>query len=158
MSQRYTIIKSRTPATIQTAVVAICALLLFVTTSSIVRIIDNVIPADTRMLALIVRLVLLVIAGLAVITTWFRDINKRYYVEDGRLIIENTSLSGHSEQTVVTMKHSPTLSLSLPFLGKLFGYGTIAIEIDSYSRKTEYLLRHIEHPQKTLAELKTRLK
>ncbi len=158
MNTRYEIVKSRTPAAIQTVLIGIAALILFVVTSRIVRILDGFIPADTRTLGAIVRIAALVVAVLCVVVTWYRDKYKRYYIEDGSLVIQRNGLTGHSQQEVIRLKHSPNLKLALPFFGKQFGYGTITIEVDSYSQKSEHVLRYIEQPEKVLAELRARLK
>lgn len=157
MSKQIEIKKSPIPIEIQTAVVGFTALLLFLTTSRIVRIVGDVIPADTRTLGIIIRVVALTVAVLAVLVTWLRETRRKYYLDGGSLIIENGGMAGRKAQEIITPKRASRIELSRSFFGNQFGYGDILIEVDSYSHKNSYQLKNIENPEKIIAELRTRL-
>lgn len=157
MSARFEIKKSHIPIEIQTGIVALVAILLFLTTSRIVRLVDDVIPANTRTLALAVRIIALIIAVLAVVVTWLRETRQKYYLEENSLIIQNGGLGGRKAQEIITPKHAPKIELSRSFFGSQFGYGDISLQVDSYSHKTTYVLRNVLNPEKIIAELRARL-
>jgi len=142
---------------LQTVVIAIIALLLFLTTSRIVRIIDDFITADTSSIALAVRLTALVIAVLCVALAWLRATRQRFYIEDNRLVIQNGGMYGSNSQEIIIPQHASKMKLVRSFLGNKLGYGTVIIEVDSFSRKSVYELKNIVDPEKVIAELQARL-
>lgn len=157
MNERYEIPKSYIPAQIQTVTVGLVAFFLFITTSQIVRAVDSLIPADTKALSLMIRVVALAIAVLAVVATWVNNTRRHYYIEGNSLIINNSGVSGRKAQEIITPKHSSRIELTRSFFGNRFGYGNIIIAVDSYSHKTTYELKNILDPEAVVKELRTRL-
>ncbi len=157
MNERYEITKSYIPIEIQTALVGLVAFLLFLTTSRMIGIVDDMIPADTGTLALLMRLIVFVIAILSVVATWIQNTRKHYFIDGRSLIIQNAGLGGRKAQEIITPKHAPKMTLSRSFFGNRFGYGDIRIDVDSYSHKTSYELKNILNPEKVIAELRARL-
>jgi hypothetical protein len=157
MSKQYEIKKSYEMIKLQTAAIAIVGLILFFTTSRIVRIIDNFIPADTSSLALLVRLTALVVGVLCVSLAWFRATRRRFYLEDNRLVIQNGGIYGSQSQEVIIPQHASKLRLVRSLLGNKLGFGSIIIEVESFSRKSVYELKNVQDPEKVIAELKARL-
>lgn len=157
MNERIEIKKSHIPIEIQTGIVGLTALLLFLTTSRIVRIVDDFIPANISALTWGIRIIALIVAVLAVVMTWIRNTRKQYFLEGGTLIIQNTGISGKKAQEIITPKRASRIELSRSFFGNQFGYGDILIEVDSYSHKKTYELKNILNPERTIAELRARL-
>lgn len=157
MNERIEIKKSHIPIEIQTGIVGLTALLLFLTTSRIVRIVDDFIPANISALTWGIRITALVIAVLAVVVTWVRSTRTKYFLEGSSLVIENAGLTGRKAQEIITPKHASKIELSRSFFGNQFGYGDIFIALDSYSHKNTYELKNILNPEKVIAELRARL-
>jgi hypothetical protein len=157
MSNRVAIPKSFIPIQIQTGIVGLVALLLFLTTSRIVRLIDDFVPTDIDTLAFIIRVIALVVAVGAVYVTWKRENQQKYYLEGSSLIVETSGMSGSKAQEIITPKHASKIELSRSFFGNQFGYGDIIIQLDSYSHRSTYRLRNVLNPEKVIAELRARL-
>ena len=130
---------------------------MFITASQIVRAVDNLIPADTSTLSLLIRISALAIAVLAVMATWSNNTRRHYYIEGNSLIIENSSVSGRKAQEIITPKHAPRIGLTSSFFGNHFGYGDIVITVDSYSDKSRHELKNILDPEAVVKELRARL-
>lgn len=157
MSKRYEIKKSYAMIKFQTALVAIVALVLFLTTSQILRIMGSFIPANTTGLGVTIRLIILVIGVLSVLLTWIRAQRRKYFLEDGRIIIQNGGIIGNHSEEIITPQHASKLRLIRSSLGNKLGYGTVVVEVDSFSRKSVYELKNIVEPEKVIAELQARL-
>lgn len=157
MSSRYEIPKSYLPIKIQTVIIGLVALLLFLTTNRIIHLIDEVIPAETTTISFILRSVALIVAILSVVATWVRSTRSHYFLEDGSLIIKSSGLLKHGSQQIITPHHTSQLVLTRSFFGSRFGYGDIIIETDSPSQKRTHTLKNIVNPEKIIAELHSRL-
>lgn len=157
MSQRLEIKKSPVPIEIQTGLVALVALLLFLTTSKIVVLINNIIPSDTQLLAVVIKVLALGVAAGAVAMTWFRETRQKYYLEGSSIVLQNMEISGRKGEAIINPKHAPKIALSRSFFGRRFDYGDIILEIDSYSHKNTYHLKNVAHPEKVITELRSRL-
>lgn len=127
-------------------------------TSRILSLAGSFTPSDTSSLGLAIRLVALTVAVLCVVFTWVVGKQTRYFLEGNRIIIQKAGLSGVTSEEVITPQHTSRLRLVRSSLGSMFEYGSIMIEIESFSQKSVYELKNIEQPEKTLAELKDRLK
>lgn len=157
MNQRYEIPKSYTSAQIQTGIVALIAVLLFLTTSRIVRLVDSFIPGGDGSLAFTIRFIALLVAVVSVIVTWTRTTRRRYYIDGSSIIIENTGSGGRSSQEIITPKRASKIQLTRSFFGQKFGYGNILIETDSYSHKGITELKDIVNPEAVIEQLRARL-
>lgn len=157
MNETYQIKKSYTSTKVKTIIVALIAALLFLTTSRIVGIIDDLFQADTQSLALLVRAVAFSVGLLSVVLTWVRDTKSSYSIEGGRLVIQRGSLTGKSKQEIITPPQAPKVRVLRSLLASRFNYGTIALDVDYFSHRTTYELKDVADPEKVVAELTARL-
>jgi uncharacterized membrane protein len=158
MNNRIELKRTQKPAELQTVSIAIIVLVLLIITGQIVRAIDSFVPANTTVLALLTRLVSVAVGAISVYVTWVRNTRIRYYIEDNSLVIQNVGLVGRKAQEIITPKQAPKIILEKTFLGNRLGYGNILVEVDYFSKKSIYELKHIIDPEKAITELRARLK
>ncbi|MCA9301385.1 hypothetical protein H6801_04275 [Candidatus Nomurabacteria bacterium] len=158
MNKRIELKRTQKPAELQTAAIAVIVLILLIITGQIIRIVDNFIPANTTMLALLIRIISIIVGAVSVYITWIRNTRIRYYIEDSSLIIQNAGLVGRKAQEIITPKQAPKIILEKTFMGNKLGYGNIIVEVDYFSKKSSYELQYIVDPENAITELRARLK
>lgn len=158
MNKRIELKRTQKPAELQTAAIAVIVLILLIITGQIIRVVDNFIPANTTMLALLARMASIIVGAIAVYVTWVRNTRIRYYIEDNSLIIQNAGLVGRKAQEIITPKQAPKIILEKTFMGNKLGYGNIIVEVDYFSKKSSYELQYIVDPENAITELRARLK
>lgn len=158
MNKRIELKRTQKPAELQTAAIAVIVLILLIITGQIIRIVDNFIPANTTMLALLIRIISIIVGAVSVYITWIRNTRIRYYIEDSSLIIQNAGLVGRKAQEIITPKQAPKIILEKTFMGNKLGYGNIIVEVDYFSKKSSYELEYIVDPENAITELRARLK
>ena len=158
MNKRIELKRTQKPAELQTAAIAVIVLILLIITGQIIRIVDNFIPANTTMLALLIRIISIIVGAVSVYITWIRKTRIRYYIEDSSLIIQNAGLVGRKAQEIITPKQAPKIILEKTFMGNKLGYGNIIVEVDYFSKKSSYELQYIVDPENAITELRARLK
>lgn len=158
MNKRIELKRTQKPVELQTAAIAVIVLILLIITGQIIRVVDNFIPANTTMLALLTRMASIIVGAIAVYVTWVRNTRIRYYIEDNSLIIQNAGLVGRKAQEIITPKQAPKIILEKTFMGNKLGYGNIIVEVDYFSKKSSYELQYIVDPENAITELRARLK
>lgn len=158
MNKRIELKRTQKPVELQTAAIAVIVLILLIITGQIIRIVDNFIPANTTMLALLIRIISIIVGAVSVYITWIRNTRIRYYIEDSSLIIQNAGLVGRKAQEIITPKQAPKIILEKTFMGNKLGYGNIIVEVDYFSKKSSYELQYIVDPENAITELRARLK
>lgn len=158
MNKRIELKRTQKPVELQTAAIAVIVLILLIITGQIIRVVDNFIPANTTMLALLIRIISIIVGAVSVYITWIRNTRIRYYIEDSSLIIQNAGLVGRKAQEIITPKQAPKIILEKTFMGNKLGYGNIIVEVDYFSKKSSYELQYIVDPENAITELRARLK
>lgn len=149
--------KSYTFAKIQTGVVALISITMFIITSVIINKIDNITVSDTSSLALLINMIVFAIGIMAILTTWANNTQKNYYLDGKSIIIENSqNLTGRTSQEIISPKQISRIRLEKSSFGNMFDYGTIIIETNHINKEI-YKLKNIKRPEKVIAELRARL-
>lgn len=112
-------------------------------------------PFEAPILRAIVWVVIVGVAAAAVAMAWFQDRFKKYVLEGNKLTITSSYLGRGGNTQIITLnaKTISQLNLSQTMLGRKLDYGTITIEVDSFSKKDSYRLDHIDHPHQVLKAL-----
>lgn len=136
-------------------VVAVIAVLALILASFIMQTLRANLPFEAPLLRWMVRFVIVGVAVAVVVMAWFQDRFKTYTLEDDKLIISSHYIGKGGNTQIITLnsKTVTQLSLNQTLLGRSLDYGTISIEVDSFSKKELHKLEHIDNPRNILKEI-----
>lgn len=140
-------------------IVAIVTIMALIFASFIMQTLRAALPFEAPVARWIVRLVIISVAVAVVVMAWFQDRFKSYVLEGDKLVVTNHHLGKGGNTQIITINSQTVsqLSLNQTMLGRRLDYGTITIEIDSFSKKERHRLEHIDHPHQVLRALDAHL-
>ena len=151
--------KSKKLKLLSTSFVGVVTISLLLVSATIISAFRELINIDAPLARFIVTATILFVAVASVLTAWFRDINKKYLLDDEKLIISNHSFGAGTTKKIIKLESKSVSSMKLTqsFLGKIFDYGTITLEVDNYSEKEHHSLANINNPHALLKEIDSHL-
>lgn len=145
--------KNQDFARAKVVVVAIVSLLIVLLISNTLRFMSGFISMDVATVGIVVRVAVIVVAISAVFATWFQDKYEQYVLDDNKLIIERGVISARQQIVTLSPNTVSNIDLKQSFLGGMFHYGTIKIDVNNFGGKETYLLKNIDQPQKVFSAI-----
>lgn len=145
----------KSPRLMRIKVIFVAIVVLFTVLLSLVilHFMDGFVAANTTGISVLIMIIILLVATSAVLVTWLRGKSRQYILEDNKLTIVRGFLS--KQEKIVTLGADSILNLNLSqsFFGEMLNYGTVTIEINTYSGKESYALSDIDNPKAIFSEI-----
>jgi membrane protein YdbS with pleckstrin-like domain len=150
--------KNIKPSIAKTALVVIIASFLFTITSSLLRGIDSIIPADTTAWTWAFRIVALVIAIIAVVVTWLNETSTSYTIDGNSLVIRGGNNLGRQDKRIINIHNIVEIKARKTVLGRMFGFAQVQLKVTQIGNHSQrVLLPNITNYDDVIVALQTRI-
>ena len=150
--------KNMKPAVIKTALAVVTASFLFTITSSLLRGINNAIPADTTTWTWIFRIVALIVAVIAVAVTWLNETSTSYAIDGNSLVIMGGNNLGRQDKRIINIHNIVDVKARKTVFGRILGFAKIELKVTQIGNHSEkVLLPNITNYTEVILALQSRI-
>jgi len=150
MTEESQIAKSPAPAIIQTTVITVIGVILFLLVSSALTVIGSFISYDASSLGNFVRLLVVLLVALAILSVHTNVQKMKYSMSSAGITTSTGNIVGKKHLQIYNLAIITSIELDQPALNDKFHYDNINLNID--------MLENIERPKAIVANICSKLR